>query len=748
MTLTTGCSTAPRTFARVVATVTESTVRGALALARRVAEADDADLIEFRLDLMERPDPRALVSGCPLPVVLTNRARQEGGEFRGDRDERLRALLDAAAAGPAFVDVEHDIAASFLAEQPGRRAGCSPAPATATAALAPDTAAGQVVVTPENDAGAPPAVIVSYHNFLTTPDDLGGLLDRLAALGGDLVKFAVTPRRLADAIEVLRQSERLAAMGRRCAGIALGEVGLFTRVLAGKFGAALTYGAADAEAPGAPGQPPARELTRRYRAREVNPRTRVFAVIGDPVGQSASPAVHNALFRATGRDAVYVPLPAETFAAARLAIEGLPLEGASITMPYKEEALAAYAAGADPPARRVGAANTLYRPAAPSGATATREAEAEAVRAANTDAAGAMAALGWPRARRALVLGAGGAARAVASALVDAGNDVTLWNRTASRAAQLAEAIGGECRCAPAGAPPVGPFDLVINATPVGMAPRTGECPADLSRFAGAPRVFDMVYRPPETRFLREAAARGWGTVSGAEMFVAQAAEQFRLWTGETADPAMLRAAFQAAFTPSPAGGKGEASRAEEGAWRPRLPGDPGHLLLIGPRAAGKSTAGRLVAGLLAMPFVDLDALVEARAGRSVAEVFAAEGEASFRDHESAALRALPALPPSVVAAGGGAVLREINRERMRRMGLVVHLFAPVEALAARLHAAGPCAGGRPSLTGRAPAEEIGDVAAARDTLYRATAHAALDTAGRSPAQTAQDLAALARGGG
>lgn len=165
----------------------------------------------------------------------------------------------------------------------------------------------------------------------------------------------------------------------------------------------------------------------------------------------------------------------------------------------------------------------------------------------------------------------------------------------------------------------------------------------------------------------------------------------------------------------------------------------PDRIHLIGYRGTGKTTVGRLVAAALGWPFTDVDDVIEATAGRSIAAIFAAEGEAGFRDRESAALRELAA-DRLVLATGGGAILRPENRDRLQSSGLTVWLTAPVEVIWERLQTDPTTADRRPNLTAAGGAEEVRAVLAAREPLYRATAHHAIATAGRSPDEVAADI--------
>ncbi|HZT64866.1 MAG TPA: shikimate dehydrogenase [Acidimicrobiales bacterium] len=265
--------------------------------------------------------------------------------------------------------------------------------------------------------------------------------------------------------------------------------------------------------------------------------TRLAAVIGDPVRHSLSPALHNAAFRAVGADWVYValPVPAGRAAEAVAGMRALGVGGLSVTMPHKSE-VARLVDRLSPTAERLGAVNTVV----PSGHELVGE---------NTDGDGFVDSLRFdrgidPAGMRAVVIGAGGAARAVVLALAAAGAaQIVVVNRTAERAGEAAALAGERGRAGIVD--DVAEADLVVNATPVGMErtvvdlataqPVPEELPFPGDLLSPGQVVVDLVYHPTITPLLREARARGAVAVGGVGMLVHQAAHAFRLWTGEEA---------------------------------------------------------------------------------------------------------------------------------------------------------------------------------------------------------------------
>jgi 3-dehydroquinate dehydratase/shikimate dehydrogenase len=428
---------------------------------------------------------RKLGVGSRVTLIATCRRAVAGGKFPGSVARQMEFLRGAAAAGCEWVDLEIESAEKISREEfRGLRRSAR--------------------------------VLVSFHDFRRTPSDLRRVTKRLARVGADAIKIAAQARGLRDALRVLET----ARIGRRVVAVPMGDAAGAARILALRAGSAMAYAPlGDATAPG---QISLQEMTSLYRADRLTRRTRVYAVIGDPIGHSLSPQLQNAGFRARRMDAVYVPVLVRDLRDFLAAIGPLGIAGFSVTLPYKEVILR-HLDDCDPLAAEIGAVNTVV------------------VRGGgklfgyNTDYVGVLR----PLERRlplvgssVLVLGAGGSARAVAFALSRAGANIRICARRAERARALSRAVGGEAIERRALRSEF--FDAIVNATPVGMFPRSGESPLE-ARELNCRLVFDLIYRPAETRLLRLARRRGIETVSGLEMFVAQGTAQWEIWTGERA---------------------------------------------------------------------------------------------------------------------------------------------------------------------------------------------------------------------
>ena len=453
----------------------------------RDAAARTADLIELRLDCVADPDPAAALEGRTTPVLVTCRAAWEGGRCRLPEQVRLDLLRDAWRSGAEYVDVEHAApgAAAFLDETGGRR------------------------------------VVLSMHDFARVPPDLTDRVSSMLETPADVIKVAVAASRLSDMLPVLALRRQVGE--RRFVALAMGMPGVATRILAARVGSCWTY-AGDGVAPG---QVPADRLLAEFRFRSLGPATSVYGVVGRPIGHSLSPVMHNAAFAAEGLDAVYLPFEAADAGDFLQAADALEIQGASVTAPFKV-ALAAHAA-LDDKARQAGALNTLVR----------RDGRWIGT---NTDLEGFLAPL-EPRlplqGARAAILGGGGAARGVAQALASRGARVSVHARRPEQAREVAAATGTAAGPWP---PTPASWDLLVNATPAGTVPAVDDTPWPGAVFDGR-LVYDLVYNPPATRLLRDAAAAGCQTLGGLDMLVAQAVRQFELWTGRRPDAALMHSA-------------------------------------------------------------------------------------------------------------------------------------------------------------------------------------------------------------
>ncbi|HVX84305.1 MAG TPA: type I 3-dehydroquinate dehydratase [Phycisphaerae bacterium] len=506
-------------------------VKGGVDVEEAIARAEEAlegveGMVELRCDTASVKGMLGAIDVARVPVIVTVRPTWEGGFSQKSDAERIGLWEAAMEAGAEYVDVELEAweksgaireAIGDAAEKNGTR------------------------------------LIVSNHCFGGRPKDLAERVGRLRAVReARVLKMAWKAESLVDAIDALRMvAENRNVDGRPLVALAMGEEGLISRVLAKKFGAPFTFGVAERGKESAPGQPTVAELRERFRWEAQGERTGVCGVVGWPVGHSLSPDIHNAGFAAVGADAVYVPLAvrpgAEAFTGAVEALRGcggMNLRGLSVTIPHKESAMAyaeKHGAEVDALSRHIGVVNTLV----------WRGERGGGLKALNSDLGGALDALvgAWGgtreslRGKRVAVLGAGGAGRAIVAGLAAAGATVVVYNRTLEKGQALAEAFGGtEGKVVAAAWEKLGQSccEAYINCTPVGMHPHVNETPMEPitsgpCAWGAGTVVFDTVYNPAMTKFLKLSRQAGATIVPGTEMFVRQAAVQFEEFTGKAA---------------------------------------------------------------------------------------------------------------------------------------------------------------------------------------------------------------------
>lgn len=495
--------------------LTAPSVQGMIEEAQE-AKMAGADVVELRLDYLQefRPeqDLDVLLRQIELPCIVTYRPSWEGGQYTGEDAPRLAALKLAMELGAAYVDVEFLIAPVFMA------------------------------AIQSADRTYSTKVIVSSHDYESTAssEDLKKLIQAIRMVGADVVKFATTGTDISDGSRVL-QVVREASRDGPVIGLCMGERGQSTRILAPKYGGYLTFGALSPERQSAPGQPTIHQLKNLYRLDTQSERTKVLGIVGNPVGHSKSPAIHNGALVQSGLDYVYIPLLVDDFGRFFESLPDTDWVGLSVTIPHKTAALEA-AETADEVAQSIAAANTLVRQ------------DDGGFKAYNTDWLAAISSIEQAmiehgmhvegsdesplKGKTVVVIGAGGAGRALAFGASTKGADVVIANRTADKAIELAGQLNPKGTGVSLNDLKNGAVagDVLVNTTSVGMQPHDDESPVPKEVTSTFSVVFDAVYTPLHTKLLRDAAESGAVVVTGEKMFVGQAAEQYRLFTGHEPD--------------------------------------------------------------------------------------------------------------------------------------------------------------------------------------------------------------------
>ena len=468
--------------------------------------ARDNPFIELRLDYLPKPGLalgriREFTESHPhVAVIATCRRAASGGKFRGPIPSQLEVLGKAADAGCQLVDVELQTAIRLKPAQIDKLR-------------------------------AKAALVLSFHDFRAT-QKLDETLKKMTGYPADFYKIVSTATSLSDNVTMMKFLERHQD-AHSLVGLCMGEQGIISRVLGARAGSAFTFGALTADEKTAPGQVTARELRSTYRIDQVDAATKVFGVAGDPIEHSLSPAIMNAALRRENVNGVFLALHARSLKDLLACVKEIPIQGLAITMPHKQ-AILSHLDNTDPFTAKIGACNTIVRSADGK------------LYGFNTDTSGVVRPLEQRMTlqdAKILVLGAGGAARAAVFGLRERGAQVSILNRSVAAAQKL----GRQARARTIKRPDLKKleFDVIINATPVGMG-NTKESPLNAEEIK-AKYVFDMVYDPSETRLLKLAKERGCEVIAGSEMFVHQAARQFEIWTGKPAPREdMLRIVNQA----------------------------------------------------------------------------------------------------------------------------------------------------------------------------------------------------------
>jgi 3-dehydroquinate dehydratase / shikimate dehydrogenase len=460
----------------------------------------DNPFLEFRLDYLKNPASavpkikKFFETHMDATVIATCRRVQNGGRFKGSLTAQLDVLLKAAAAGCQIVDIELETAQGL---KPGDL----------------DKLRGKA------------SLLLSYHDFKHTRK-IDETFAKMKTFAADFYKLVTTATSLHDNVLMMRflqeNHDRYSLIG-----LCMGEQGIISRVLGLRAGSVFTFASAGRGEETGPGQITAQELRTIYRIDSVDPATRVYGVAGDPIEHSLSPLMMNAAFRRESVNAVYLALHAKKIDDLIACMRDIPLSGISVTMPYKEEILGELDK-TDPLSAQIGACNTVIR------------GQDGRLFGFNTDVSGVVGPLEQQvglSGSRVLVLGAGGAAKAAVFGAKARGADVFILNRTPAEGQKLAKKAHAKSikRTDLAKLQ----FDVIINATPVGMG-GNGQTPLT-DKELNAKYIFDLVYNPLETKLLATAKAKGLHAISGLEMFVQQGAQQFEIWTGKPAPTAEMR---------------------------------------------------------------------------------------------------------------------------------------------------------------------------------------------------------------
>ncbi len=444
------------------------------------------DMAELRLDLLD-PEEMKRASLFPsmtdVPVILTLRRECDGGRCTLPERQRRAILVSALDGDFKYVDIEEDIKRNEV-EIKAREKGVK--------------------------------IIRSFHDFEGMPEDIYSRIYRLSERG-DIAKAAVTPHSVQDLMTLFRIADELKDVPKIIIG--MGEWGVPLRILYRKSGSMLTF-ASDREV--APGQLSAKSLKTLYHADQVDDRTAIYGIIGNPVHHTSSPQIHNPGFRAINYNAIYLPFLVDNVKSFFTLAEYLRMRGFSVTIPFKTSVLM-YLGNITREVKQIGACNTVVRVLG-------------MWKGINTDYYGFLKPIlkdiESGRIKSALVIGAGGASQAIVWALRNRGVKVTILNRTLSHAEELAALNYCSYDTLENASKYEGTVDLVVQTTSVGLYPDFDMSPIEGFRFTGREIVYDIIYKPKMTKLLKEAEKAGCTLHFGEEMLLEQGKLQFEAFTG------------------------------------------------------------------------------------------------------------------------------------------------------------------------------------------------------------------------
>ncbi|MGE4453927.1 MAG: type I 3-dehydroquinate dehydratase [Sphaerochaeta sp.] len=458
------------------------------------------ELAELRLDHLlseEQKIASSFPSTVDLPVMLTMRRKSDGGMCDLPEKQRLQLLYEAAKGDFAYVDIEDDVKKSDLKFK--------------------DPLFEQKVDLEHALRVRGVRIIRSYHDFTCVPADLFGRIHKLSAKG-DIPKVAVTPQNMMDVITLFRVQQELSSLKEKIV-IGMGPYGVCTRILYKKCGSLLSF-CSDSEA--APGHLTAQVMSELYRADKLDERTHVYGIIGNPVSHTSSPKIHNPGFEAIRYNAVYVPFLVDSVRAFFKLAEMVQIHGFSVTVPHKRS-VQPYLGRITREVKQIGSCNTVVR-------------IQNMWKGINTDYYGFLApieeAISQGTIKSALVIGAGGASRAVVWALHNHGVKVTILNRSIEHAKTLANETMSNYDTLESAHLYGEDVDLVVQTTNVGMGELEGQDPCPTLQFTGKEIAYELVYKPKETEFLKKAKAAGCTIIPGELMLKEQGKLQFEAFSG------------------------------------------------------------------------------------------------------------------------------------------------------------------------------------------------------------------------
>jgi len=475
----------------ITASIIPSSQKEAITLLEKALSK--GDLAEIRVDLISDLNISEIGNKFDKKrIIVTNRKKEEGGLFQGSESERIIPLIEAIKNGFGFVDIEFSSIDSF-----------------------------NILIRKKRELNSETKIIASYHNFRNIPSNINEILLKIKDKSPDLVKIVTYAKDISDNLIIKDLLSSKLNTDKKIISFLMGERGEISRILCKSWGSFTSYAPLKGVGNTAPGQIPIDVLKDIYRVDYVNEDFDIYGLIGNPVKESIGYYVHNKLFSHYNINAVYLNFLVDDIKKFMNSYKN-QFSGLCITMPFKEK-IAPYLDNIDEMTLKIGAINTIKKTGG--GLFGT-----------NTDWIGAVYSIekmDQIKDKRVLILGAGGAGKAIAFGIAERKGLIIISNRNHKKALELSEKLGAETVLWEDRNNV--DFDILVNATRIGMHPEETNCPVDDSFFdrdLSGITVFDAVYSPIDTTLLKRSKKQGAKVANGLDMYIGQAMAQFELWTG------------------------------------------------------------------------------------------------------------------------------------------------------------------------------------------------------------------------
>ncbi len=494
----------------LAAVITSTSFRRALEDIK-IAETEDADLVELRLDYIKNLNiVEKIIKKCKTPIILTD--RQKNFNEPGFLDFFKELKNSGIRHNIKYLDFEYPILGEDIKK--------------ITDIIELKRSKNKI------------NVIISYHNFEETPDNITEIYNNIKKLNPDLIKIVTNAASVTDNFKIFDLIKASNKEGRKLIAFCMGPYGQFSRVLSITMGSQITYSSIAPDKESAPSQMTLNEMNDIYRIKTLNKHTSIFGLIGDPIEHSWSHIIHNAAFDSLNMNSVYLKFRVDKLKEFITYFRKLNIAGFSVTIPHKVEVIK-YLDWIDDKSRAIGAVNTIVVK------EKEKDKDKEPKRKLigyNTDCDGAIKAIKSKteiKGTNVVVLGAGGTARALTYGLMKEGANITILNRTVNKAKSIAVDFG--CDFGTLSKSKDIDYDILVNTTPIGMFPYISDTPIKSGKIKKNTFVFDAIYNPYKTRLIIDAEKRGCTTIPGFEMLINGAVLQFKLWSNKDCPEELIR---------------------------------------------------------------------------------------------------------------------------------------------------------------------------------------------------------------